>query len=209
MSRSALIILVVLLLELFLLLFIVSPSWSSKVYKLDTTSYASVFGQNFASKHMKYANNRYHHWFVASGVVKGSYDTFIATEEQRKRSRGMEDLGTGMQAWMYKRITAFWTVVKTLMFRASALLELFLYSLLLYIPFVIDGLVQRTIDHHGYVYASPTYFHAAKNSIQFLLLMPLAFLLVPMHVHPVFILSWLGVFPIALWLGAKNVQHVI
>lgn len=209
MSRITLSFITLLIIEIFVIIFIVDPRWTLQVYGSENSNYESVLGKQFTSNHRDRTTKRFNKWFVRSGVVKQSFDTFVATDEQRRRSRGMEDMGNGMQQWMYERLKSFWTQVKIAMFRFSVLAELMMYAVLIYIPVLIDGLTQRSINAEAYEYASPTYFHMSKKLLTILILTPFLFLIFPGALHPWFVLGWMLIFPIPIWLGAKNVQHKI
>jgi len=65
------------------------------------------------------AQNYFTRWFVNTGVMANSFQTLVPTEQQRRDSRGMENMGSNVFPWVQQRVRTWWTMVFQVVARLS------------------------------------------------------------------------------------------
>ena len=114
---------------------------------------------SFGSETLHWINSQADRWYqtamIDSGFYEGMYHTFIPTEEEKQRSKGMENMGWWWFNWLEGRIKAFAKVVYQFFTRAALLLNWVPYMLILLIPAIHDGMMTWKIKRTNFDYASP------------------------------------------------------
>jgi len=162
-----------------------------------------LMGQKKAEKIYESANTNFRHMVVESGIFRESYRMFVPDGE--RDLQGVNVVGRGI-TWFEQRLDAFWAVV----FRGFQRLALFNtwlpYSLLILVPAAIDGWEQRAIKRDTFGYSSPFRYALAYYGIVAILILPVAYLLIPFPITPLFAPFWAIVAALAIVVAAANTQ---
>jgi hypothetical protein len=168
------IILMVVLLHVILYAVFIGEAWVRESLAKENQMNRSMLGPEIA----EHANARGDQWFtqhlVETEIIANSFRLFIPTEEQKAKSARIETLGAPIFTWFEGRIRVMWTLVYQSYLRISTALVWFPYVLFIFIPWVIDGLVQRRIKQTNFDYASPLRY---AMSIRLVALLLIAFFL--------------------------------
>lgn len=144
-----------------------------------------------------------------SGFYHNAYKFLIPTEEQRRRSRGIEDMGAAWFEWIEGRLNAFVSMVRQAFIRAAILLTWLPYMLILVIPAVFDGYVTRKIRQTNFDYTSPVVHRYALRVIWFCIALVLVLFMSPIAVQPLILPMICAVIGISLGLAFGNLQKQI
>jgi hypothetical protein len=73
---------------------------------------------------------------------------------------------------------------------------------------LVDALVIRKIEILNFKTANSVFYHGAKRGLIWLLLLPIFMVISPITITAPFLVTWAAVFPVVVWVGAKNVQEM-
>lgn len=184
-----------------------SPEFVKGQQKSEISSVRAVIGGKAEAKIQASTRATFHKWFVKSGFIAGFYKTFIPTEEEKARSRGLEDFGGEAFPWVEKRFKVFLEVMKGAIYRFYYLLLVMPHVLPVLLVGLIDGLVKRQEKKELFGYANPNYYHFAKYLIFGSIVSPFVLAFLPLGINPYLFTVWFLVLPFVIWLGVSNVQH--
>jgi hypothetical protein len=196
------------LIELFALLLFISPDYMKEEFNQEKALLTDFMGADVSDEIYLTSQDIYRNVFVDSGIVQTTVNMFTA-DVDIEDGYGSAQLGNDVNNLVSGRIEAFWIGIMFAIFRVSIFLNVFLYAGLLYIPFLVDALVQRRINQLGFIYASPNIYHASKSILVGAFILPFVFMLWPGAISPLIYLAWSALFPCCLWFGGQNVQHAI
>lgn len=197
---------VVFLLEIVLAALIISPEFIRKELAEEQQHVVNALGARVEHGLREQSAEAFRTVLVDTGVVRASYDMLVPTEDQRRRSVGMEELGGSTFVWVGERLKAFWNSVYQMFYRFSVLWAWAPAILPLAIPAVIDGLSIREIKKMSYGYASPVRYHAMTHALVFLLMAIPIYVAFPISVNPLVIPIWAVLVCLALMIFTANVQ---
>ena len=206
MIIKVLLYIAVFLLELLLTVLIISPEFIRKELAEEQQHVANVLGARVEHNLREESADVFRKALVDTGVVSASYDTLIPTEDQRRRSVGMEELGSTTFVWLGERLKALWNSVYQMFYRFSVLWAWAPAILPLAIPAVVDGLSIREIKKMSYGYASPVRYHAMTHVLVFLVMGIPIYIAFPFAVTPLVIPIWAVLVCLALMVFTANVQ---
>lgn len=198
--------LAVFMLELLLTVLIISPEFIRKELAEEQQHVANVLGPRVEHNLREEAAEHFRKAFVDTGVVRATYDTLIPTEDQRRRSVGMEELGSGTFVWLGERMRALWNSIYQMFYRFGVLWAWAPAILPLAIPAIVDGLSIREIKKMSYGYASPVRYHAMTHALVFLVMALPIYIAFPIAVSPMVIPIWAVLVCLALMIFTANVQ---
>ena len=133
------------------------------------------------------ANDWYQSTIIDSGVYTGTYQILIPSENERIRSRGMENMGTAWFQLVSNRIEATFRVVYQFLMRLALLVTWAPYMLILLVPAIFDGMMTRSIKQTNFDYASPiVHRYSVRGSIILLFGLIITFF-APMALNPIII----------------------
>ncbi len=149
-------------------------------------------------------------WFrasvVASGVREGAYRLLVPSPEERRGSRGMEELGRSWFTWVEGRIAA---TLKTL-YQFYRRLALFLvwapYMPILLVPAIHDGSMTRRIKRTNFDYASPVLHRYSLLGVACLTFGLFVVFFLPVALDPLVIPLVMMSCCVLLGLGVANLQ---
>ena len=179
-------------------------------YLLKMVATESRMNRSFYSEDVaKAAEARAERWFSAAfvdtGVMLHSFDMFVATEEEKRATdkTGLDgDFGNQFFGWFEQRLRALWTLVWSAFIRVSSAILWLPFSVLILVPWVVDGWAQRERRKHTFEFSSAMQHQYALIALG---LLPLAYLVVltfPVAMHP-------AVTPIGLFFAGFLIQQLI
>jgi hypothetical protein len=124
--------------------------------------------------------------FVDTGLYDTSYELFIPSAEERRRSRGMEDMGKEIFQQVDKRLDVMWIAAYQVIVRFLMVLLWAPYFAIILVPSVIDGIMVREIKKVNYGFSSPMRHRYSIIAILMTLYVMLLTLFSPVQVVPVF-----------------------
>lgn len=133
------------------------------------------------------ANDWYQSTIIDSGVYTAAYQILIPSENERVRSRGMENMGTAWFQLVSNRIEATFRVVYQFYMRLALLVTWAPYMLILLVPAIFDGMMTRSIKQTNFDYASPIVHRYSVRGSIFLLFGLIMTFFAPLALNPIII----------------------
>ncbi len=144
-----------LVIEILVILLLVPGDWTDKAIEKESALVEASLGSESRYWIREQAESWYQSVMIDSGFYEGMYYTLIPTEEQRKNSRGMENMGTWWFEWAKGRMEALANVVYQFMTRTALFMTWAPYMLILLLPAIYDGMMTWRIKRTNFDYASP------------------------------------------------------
>ncbi|WFO14537.1 DUF4400 domain-containing protein (plasmid) [Edwardsiella ictaluri] len=155
MKNQWLLVVWLLVIETVMILLLIPGDWTDKAIKRESVLVEKSLG--IESRH--WIQSKASEWFKESVVDSGFYDgmhrTLIPSEEERLKSRGMQNMGGGWFSWVKGRIDALVSIIYQFYTRVALLLAWAPYMLILFAPAVYDGVMTWKIKRTNFDYASP------------------------------------------------------
>lgn len=136
--------------------------------------------------------------FSETGVVKESFAMFIPTRADQVKSRGLEDMGSGMFRYIEERLIAFWTAVYLAVHRVLSLLMWFPAFIPALIAAAYDALATRRIRRLTFATSSATIYGSSKTILSAMLIGPVIYAMFPFPIPPVIAPIWCGTIVLAV-----------
>jgi hypothetical protein len=175
-----------LLLTLYVVLYVVfvGEQWLQQSIQTERT-YNRTFYTPALAEH---AEQRAARWFTAAfvntGVVQTSFEATVPTQADSLRSTGMEGFAGSLFGWWEGRLRAWWTVIYQSVVRFSTTLLWWPYALFLFVPWIIDGVVQRRIRKTSFAFSSPLNHLVSLYALHILAVGALVLFFLPLPLHP-------------------------
>jgi hypothetical protein len=206
MRKTALLALVLLLMEVLLVGVVVQESWVRKVIGSEQALTRTWIGEQAAARVKDRADRWFRAAFIETGVMDGSHRLFLPTEEERRGSQGLEDLGSALFAGAEERLRVGWTMAYQVLVRFAQILLWAPYLLLLLVPAVTDGLLMRQRKKHGFHYASPILHRCSLYAFLGGFYAVVLLLFAPVVVPPVLVPAIAAVTAASAGVGLSNLQ---
>lgn len=188
----------------------ISESWSYKVMEMEKKMAAEFLGPEAAEQILQETDTVYDKLFVKTGVVATVYKYFIPTEETRRRSGSLADLGRdNVFPIIEERLNVIWSSVYQVVYRLTAFSVWLPYLGLFFIPALIDGLIVRQIKKTNFDYASPLMHRSALYIIIMTMYLLILALFAPIPLPPWIIPIAGAVVAMSMGLLAANTQKRI
>lgn len=195
-----------LVIEILVILLLIPGDWVDKTIQRES----ELMEKNLGYETRQWINNTAGGWYQTSILDSGFYDamyhTLIPTEEERKKSKGMENMGQRWFVWVEGRIEAFTNVIYQFYVRLALLFSWIPYLFILFIPSVYDGLMSWKIKRTNFDYASPV-IH--RYSIQGIFLLSIGLFIIffaPIALNPIIIPIVMMLCCVLLGLAFSNLQ---
>ena len=195
-----------LVIEILVILLLIPGDWVDKTIQRES----ELMEKNLGYETRQWINNTAGGWYKTSILDSGFYDamyhTLIPTEEERKKSKGMENMGQRWFVWVEGRIEAFTNVIYQFYVRLALLFSWIPYLFILFIPSVYDGLMSWKIKRTNFDYASPV-IH--RYSIQGIFLLSIGLFIIffaPIALNPIIIPIVMMLCCVLLGLAFSNLQ---
>lgn len=187
MSRPWFVVALLLLSELCVILFFVPNEWLGK----QIVKEAQYLERDLGEKTHAWIYTRAERWFnelvIESGMYKEIHETFIPTQEEKEKSRGMQTMG----GWWFNVLESRLEVVMSVFFFFLVRCALFMtwapYMMLLLIPATYDGWSTWMVNRANFDYASPVLHRYGVRGAAFLLMGLVVALLSPVALSPLMI----------------------
>ncbi|CAM5562259.1 DUF4400 domain-containing protein [Eoetvoesiella caeni] len=141
--------------ELSAILLFIPGEWT----KVAIDKEADYVEQSLGVRSRDWVHDKAASWYretiIDSGFNAQVHQMLIPTEEEKAKSRGMQNMGNQWFAWMQGRIQAFTLMVYQLFARLALAWIWAPYMLVLLVPALFDGVMTRQIKRTNFDYASP------------------------------------------------------
>jgi hypothetical protein len=175
----------VFLIQLLVILVFVPNTWLSKVYEKETGMLEETFGFQTSTHIVDKGNAMYSTAFIYSGVNAQVYNFFFPSDADRRRSIGLENLGSN--SW-YPLINSMGITVKIVLIllfqRLSQILTWLPFFVMVLLPALWDGYMTWKLKYYSFRYASPWFHRFAMHSIKLLIISLLIGFFLPLPIHP-------------------------
>lgn len=187
MKKPWLLVAWLLVIELLVILLLIPGDWTDRVIKRES----ALVEQSLGIKTRNWIHEKASNWFrssiIDSGFYQGMYHTLIPSEEERKRSKGMEEMGKGWFDWVKGRMEALVNVIYQFYTRVALLAAWAPYMLILFVPAVYDGIMTWRIKRTNFDYASPVlHRYSIRGAIWLITGLFIAFF-APIAINPIII----------------------
>lgn len=187
MNKPWFMVVILLLCEITLILLLIPGDWTKKQIKQEKIYIEQSLGKETRQWIDARANNWYNKSVLDSGFYEGAFQLLIPTEAEKRRSRGMENMGHDWFVWVEGRIHAMFNVVYQFLSRLALLVAWLPYMLILFIPACYDGYMTWQIKRTNFDYASPVMHRYSVRGAVFLLFGLLAAFMAPIALNPIII----------------------
>lgn len=191
MAKWAFILLLIWILEIFLVGAFVRESWFVQHIQHETDNSIRWLGADTVKAVYRAADNIFESTFVETGLYDTSYELFIPSAEERRRSKGMESMGKEIFTQVDRRLDVMWIAAYQVIVRVLMLLLWAPYFVIILVPAIVDGVVVREIKKVNFGFSSPMFHRYAIYAIVMVLYLMLLTLFSPVQVAPI-------VYPLAI-----------
>lgn len=206
MLKLALLLLLVWVIEVLMLTALVADSYYKTNLQHEEERSLAWLGEKTYNAIRARGDLIFEDLFVASGLYDSSFELFIPSAEERRRSVGMEDMGRSLFHIVNERIALMWYAVHQVILRVlqfSLWLPFFLVGL---IPSVVDGLAMRQVKKANMIAVSSVVHRLAIYAFLALWYLVLMALFYPLPVNPVFYPLVAGALAILMATLVANLQ---
>lgn len=185
--------------------------WASKAIEKE---------KSYVERHLGYKGSqsvfgdatRWHKSIVIdSGAYDATVDMLIPTAKQKKKSRGIQRMGTaeGWFDWVRGRIDTVSEVIHHTFIRVALLKVWSPYIVIFLIPAVYDGLMTWQAKRTNFSYVSPVLHRYGMRGIGLLGVVFVLLFFAPIAIDPIFIPSGLIIVCLLLGMTIGNTQKRI
>jgi len=153
----------ILILELTAIMVLLPADMARETAREEKKDIIRVMGRESAEEIYSFAKENYEALVIDSGAYNAVYRFFVPTEEQKRASKGMEQLGTreGWFDWVTERIENCCLVFYEFLVRIGTIKVWFPYMLILIVPAIGSGILERKVKQSNFDYSSPLIAKAA------------------------------------------------
>lgn len=144
-----------LMLEIIAIGVLVPGDWTGRVINKEKQMIQNQLGAQTSYWIGQTSHRWYQSWIVDTQMEQSVRDFLIPTEEQRLRSKGMENMGGFWFVWVEDRIQAFFDVLYQVFTRFALLMVWLPFALILMLPALWDGLMTWKIKKTTFDFSSP------------------------------------------------------
>ena len=192
MARSALIMLVLLLLQILVVGVLVPSDFIERQIQNERSMAESWLGQGVAEHVDQRTEAAYTTTLVETGIIQGVHNHLTVDERERGQSDGHSLEGVAETVFPYteSRLEVLWATLYQSFYRAHMILTWIPYLLPIWIPVIWQGVINRRIKQVSYGYASANRYHLSFMAVLLLLALIPFYLFAPVAVPPAFIPAW-------------------
>jgi len=199
----------IILLESLILAIIIPGDWTESVIEKESELVSKRLGEADHQWIHDKANKWYQNTYIDTGIYDAMLDHVTPNDEQKAKSKGMENMGTIWFDWISDRIDSMSFTYYHMLTRLALLLTWLPYFILLFIPAVIDGVMTRQIKKTNFQYASPFFHTYATKGIIFITLVLITLFLAPIVIEPSIIPVSIMIVCVLMGLMVGNLQKRI
>jgi hypothetical protein len=209
MLRAILICCVLVVTETALVILIVSHDWIESRISRERALMGAVIGGAAETELDLAAGRAFTRLFEDTGIRSALQRFALPTDEERANSVGLQDLGSPLFDWAATRLEVLWHGAYQALYRLIALGRALPCALLILVPSVVDGLMQRKVKQRNFGYASPVRFNTAIHCCALALYSIPIYLFLPLAITPTVIPAWTLATSLAVLLLTSNLQKRI
>lgn len=202
MARILLWLFIVWVLEVFLIAAFVRESWFNERIQQETDLAVNWLGADTVRAVHDAGDRIFQSAFVETGLYDTSFELFIPSEAERRRARGMEDMGKEIFRTVDTRIQVLWMAIYQVIIRVLMLLLWAPYFLIVLVPAIVDGVMVREIKKVNIGFASPAVHRYSLYLIGMASYVMLLTLFSPFNVNPI-------VYPVAIMIVVFAMHFVV
>ena len=206
MSKPWLLVAWIIAIELIVILLLIPGNWTDKAIKRESVLIEQSLGVDTREWVQKKAALWYRSSMIDSGFYNEMYKVFIPTEQERMKSKGMQNMGEGWFLWVEGRMEALMNVIYQFYSRLALLTAWAPYMLILFIPAVYDGMMSWKIKRTNFDYASPVLHRYSVRGTVYLLAGLFIIFFVPFAFNPIIIPIVLMACCVLIGLTFSNLQ---
>lgn len=166
---------------------LIPGDWTAKVIEQES----ELLEMRLGREEHDWVHNRARRWFnsslIDSNVYTAARDHLIPSEEQKKKSKGMEQMGNAWFSWTESRLQAVANTYYHILTRFALLLTWLPYFLILLIPSFFDGVSTWKIKRTNFEYASPLLHQYSTIGLGYLFIGLVALFMAPIVLDPTLI----------------------
>lgn len=133
------------------------------------------------------ATDWYQKSLIDSGAYESVYNHLIPSQEQIKKSKGIENMGAWWFRWVETRLEAIATLIYQFYTRLALLLMWLPYMLFLLVPALFDGAMTRKIKLTNFDYSSPVLHRYSIRGTWIIMTGMAVLFLAPIAIDPIYI----------------------
>lgn len=156
-----------------------------------------------------HAERWYQEYMLDSGVYESVYYHLIPTEAEKAKSRGMENMGEFWFNWLEGRLKVIALMIYHFMVRFAILMIWSPYMLLLLIPALYGGVMDRKIKQSNFDYSSPIIHRYAVRFTGWIILLSILLMLAPIAIPPLYMAFTMMLLSILIGMAIGNTQKRI
>ena len=168
---------------------------------------ANFLGESAADAYQESANKTFKYLFVDTSLVEHSYKLWIP--DKTVNQYGLEGMGQRGFDEAESKINNMWDIVFKGVLRCTLFFSWVPFFLPLFIPAIINGLMERQVKKLNYGYASPVRFTAAYSFILSSGVIIPVYLIFPIAINPIVIPIWLALCTLSFLVMFSNLQKMI
>ena len=172
--------------EILLLVFFSNPSSVSRVIAAEGVKIENAMGSKTLKELDRKTSITFNDLFIQSGVYAGAWHSVIPTEDEKKASGTMKDMGRGIFNYVDSRMTTCMFLFFLLISRIELLILWLPSSAIIFISSIISGYYLRKMKQGSFAFASPSAHRFALKIILVLITFMPMFLLAPVALTPYF-----------------------
>jgi hypothetical protein len=207
-EKLSLLGLIVIVLEVALVALVVSPESARNARIAEQQTAIEVFGVGLAERARDFAERHFTEDFVESGFFETLEGMLVPRAEARQRAVGLETFGTEVFEWSKQRIRTLAATVFGVYHRVYLMGLMAAFAVTLIIACMADALVQRKAALLNAEITNAVFYHGAKRTLIWLLLLPLLITISPVTIGSTVLVLWGVSLPALLWVGARHVQEM-
>lgn len=198
----------ILILELTAIMVLFPADMTRETVKAEKADIVRVMGRDSAEEIYSFARKGYEELVIESGVYNAVYRFFVPTEEQKRASKGMEELGTreGWFDWVTERIENCCLVFYEFLVRIGTIKAWFPYMMIMIVPAIGSGILERKVKQSNFDYSSPLIAKAAFNLMIYTMLAFVMLVFLPVPFSPLLVPLLMMVLCILIGHAIGNIQ---
>ena len=185
---------------------VVKVSTVETAMKAEHRLVTSALGQTSSDYVYSHAADWYRTIAVDWEMHRMLENMFIPTDEERARSKGLEEFGNYLFKYMHERLEAFWRGLYMLFTRMWVLFLWLPFIPIVVFPAINHGWQIRNIKRTNFDYASPTKHIYAVATIKALLVILLTLIVAPVPMTPLIYPAILMICGILAAVSVANIQ---
>ena len=195
--------------ELTILLILIPGDWTKKQIIKESQYITRTLGEDTHAWIKNKADYFYKKTILDSGLYDETLRVLIPSAEERRKSRGMENMGSDWFKWIGGRVDALAQSIYQFYARVALVMVWLPYMAILFVPAIFDGYMTWLVKRSNFDYASPVLHRYAARAIGLIPVLGLALFLAPMAIDSLIVPMGMMLMCVMLGLAFGNVQKPI